>query len=127
MLYCPKCRAVGEEICPSCGSRELREPQEGDLVFLLERTSEEMKSVVSLLQKKEIPFEKELHGDKERIYVPYSFLYNASEALEKLPGRMSPAKRVFWKVLSLVLFLLLICAVVWGTDSFLSWLKSIFA
>ena len=127
MLYCPKCRAVGEESCPSCGYRELREPQEGDSVFLLERSPEEMEEAVSLLQKNNIPIVKEPYGEKERLFVPFSSLYDASEALRKLPGRMTSGKRAFWKAFSLVLFLLLICLVVWGTDGFLSWLQSVFA
>ncbi len=127
MLYCPKCRAVGEEACPSCGSRELREPREGDPVFLLERTPAEMEEAVSLLQKGKIPVERESCGEKERLYVPFSSLYDASEALKKLPGRMSAGKRAFWKAFSLVLFLLLICLVVWGTDGLLNWLQSTFA
>ena len=127
MLYCPKCRAAAPEgVCPLCGSEDLREAAEGDMIFLLERSAEEAEEAASLLKSKELWFEEERAGEKTRLYVPYESLEAASACLGG-SFKMSPKKRAFWKAFSLILFLLLISAVVLGTDSILNFIKSLFA
>jgi hypothetical protein len=82
-------------------------------------------------------------------YVPYGTLTKARELLESIgaaeePGtqapnasvpaepeeeieqaQMSPAKRMLWRVISILLFIVLVGAVVFGTDALTGWIKGL--
>lgn len=132
MLYCPKCCAVTEEeVCPSCSSRDLRIPEDGDWVHIRTERENAEPSAFCILQEKGIPARKEPEEQDPsffRIQVPFGRLSSAAEILQAVPSGEKPlsrAKRSFWKAFSLVLFLLLIALTVYATDFVAGWFRSL--
>lgn len=145
MMYCPKCQALSEDgtACPSCGSRKLREARPDDPILLLTAGGAECDRITAAFREEDIPFELRMNGfggppeslygrspgSEKNVFVPYGALDRCREILESLElldgsGRLKRAEnremstplRSFWRVFSVVLFLLLVWAAVTFTD-----------
>ena len=99
MLYCEKCRlpveeqAAGEERCPECGRKKLRQIREDDPCFLIERGLIWSEVVEDFLKQNGIPYlTKGRMGaglainvgpmfEKNRYFVPWSCLEKARELM----------------------------------------------
>ena len=94
MLYCTHCALLTEEqICPVCGSEDLRAPENGDFCFLTERQALWAGLLSDVLRQEGIPFVKEsVQGaglaakigpiaERIRFWVPYD-RYPAAKELE---------------------------------------------
>lgn len=145
MMYCPKCQALSEDgtACPSCGSRKLREALPEDPILLLTAGGGECDRITAAFEEEGIPFELRMNGiggppeslygrapgSEKNVFVPYGALDRCREILDSLgmldgSGRLKRAKgremnaplRSFWRIFSVVLFLLLVWVVVTFTD-----------
>ena len=145
-----------ETVCPSCGKESLRPARTGDPVPLCTVSNTEALRITSLLEDYAIPCEARNRGenpagfevdpgqDKE-IFVPYAALTAAKQLLEAptegteeaeslmeeesagaASKQMSPKTRAVWRAVSVVLLVLLIWAVVAGSDWLIAWVKDLF-
>ena len=75
MLYCEKCRRLccdGADRCPECRSKKLREPQNGDAVYLITKEPIWAGALAELLDKNGIPYlKKGALGEGMDTYVGY--------------------------------------------------------
>lgn len=139
MQYCPECKRLFEEPekkCPVC-SCALRGPHDGDFIYLLTVEKDSGSRVTELLSGGGIPYRSravDQTGKEYRILVPFERLEECRKLLkEVLPQTekeefepMSDRKRFFWRVVSAVLFFLLIWAVVALTDMASGFITSFF-
>ena len=155
-MYCPKCQALSEDgrICPSCGSGKLREARPEDPILLLTAGGGDCDRITEAFREEEIPCELRMNGigsppeklfgrvpgSEKNIYVPYGALNQCREILESLgmlddSGRMKRTKdsemstpaRAFWRIISILLFLLLVWAVVTFADRIAEAVKAWFS
>lgn len=146
MLYCPKCQAITEEsVCPVCGRKKLRSPEDDDVVLLTAGELRTLEAIFDLLKAKGILSDlfvnsRRYRANREqtgRLYVSYSNLSRAAEIvkksglikiLEEQPTEFEPMsrkKRLFWKAFSLILFFILIWLVVTLSDTLFGWVRQI--
>ena len=96
-LYCERCGVLTDgDRCPSCGSRKLRQPEAGDLCFLVEKESLWSGMLADVLEQNGIPcMKKSSMGaglairagalfETFRFYVTYRDLEKARELVEEL-------------------------------------------
>mgnify|MGYP003490638502 FL=1 len=64
MLYCPKCQVLStdDKICPSCGSKKLREPEQNDPVLLLTADEAKTEMIEAAFEEHNIPYEERISG-----------------------------------------------------------------
>lgn len=155
MRYCPRCQVLvkEEDVCPSCGSKKLREIEENDPVLLY--SADEMKCgmIRAALDENGIPHEERMCGPGAppsllygkmpnalyRIFVPFGALERCKRILEEIgvlgennsePDIREPetnrGKHIFYRIMASLLFLGLIYGVVTLADSFIDFLKSAF-
>jgi RNA polymerase subunit RPABC4/transcription elongation factor Spt4 len=153
MYYCPKCRVLSpDETCPSCGEKSLREPMPDDPVFLVTTDKRKAERIVAVLKDQSVPFEERTCEPDElpathiensahtnqNIFVPYGKLEVARALLIDIEGHldqpddsedseeeMSPRKKIFWRIVSALLFILAVWGVVTVTDYVANSLKDI--
>ena len=154
MLYCPKCQVLSadDEICPSCGSKKLREPESDDPTLLITANETKIEMIESAFEDHNILYEERICGlggspsvilgkitnTNFNIFVPFSELDTAKKLLngigildeadallldqnkdangEENTDEMDPRKKVIWRIISVVLFILVIWGIVTATD-----------
>ena len=97
MCYCERCKMIcSDAVCPACGSKMLREPKENDPVFLTRKDYFESGILESILNEKNIPFEKlgvmgqgmamkvGIAFEHFNFYVPYGAYKKCSEVLDEV-------------------------------------------
>ncbi len=102
MYYCEKCMLLSQEdVCPACGGRDLKAPEDGDFCFLTEKETIWAGMLEDVLNQKNIPFtNKPVLGaglamrtgpafERYRFYVPFSHISNAKEIVDELFGETS--------------------------------------
>ena len=91
-LFCVRCKCLTEEeVCPSCGGTELREPVDGDECRLVGLDWTRTAAFAELLNRSGIPFREHIgmpggkyHGPSRVFYVPFRCLEDARTELENL-------------------------------------------
>lgn len=94
-MFCPHCNLIVKASqCPVCGSKNIREPQQGDYCYLTEKDTIWSGALSDILSQNEIPFvTKNMLGaglaakigpalERARFYVPYSH-YQLAQDLDK--------------------------------------------
>ena len=126
MLYCENCRILNNNSsgkCKDCGST-LRNVKENDMVFLIRTSRLKSNTICDKLVENKIkwkgtmlPFNED--GDQEvELYVRYKDYMDATEIIKNIKfTELSPRKRSFFKVLSIIILIMIICAIAWGVDS----------
>ncbi len=153
MLYCTKCRTLSPDstrTCPNCKrSRALRPVREEDEVFFLKVSEVEAAELELLFEEQAVRhraqpvrgglaagvYDPEYMPTDRELYVAYGDLEraNALVAAEAEPKEPSPepdempgGKRMVIQTVSILAFLLLVTAVVLGTDALASWVRALF-
>lgn len=95
MNFCENCNAAFEfERCPICGTKKIRQAQDGDFCFLIEGSTRDCEVLISVLDDNEIPHTAMPFGsgaesylgktlNNYRLYVPYAFLEKARGILRE--------------------------------------------
>ena len=91
-LLCERCKRLTEEdVCPSCGGTELREPMDDDECRLAELDWSRTAAFAELLNRNGIPFREHIgmpggkyHGPSRVFYVPFRCLEDARTEWENL-------------------------------------------
>lgn len=150
MQYCTKCRRLCEDAaarCPTCRSQKLRPAGEEDMAFLCgceaysgERLSQALTEagIIHSLEEQGgsyFSFDSEDSPTGKQLYVRAGQMEAAREIAaqvsreleqqEKQAAEPPSAKRLIGEILSVVAFLLLIMAAVYGADGLANWLKSL--
>lgn len=155
MYYCPKCQVLSSETtCPSCAGKELREPMPDDPVLLITADEMKAEMIEAALKDQGVPFEERISGlggppavlvgksayTNKNIFVPYEQLQAARDLLigigiannsdqpdstEDDTEEMSPRKKIFWRIVSALLFILAVWGVVTAADYAANSLKDI--
>lgn len=137
MLYCPNCHRVFEENiqCPFCEEKAVREPKRGDIVKLLTADPESFSILAERLNFESIEFDAkpiERLGDSPfsgkaflpdwQVFVSYSYYEKAQniadEVFETIKLSNSPptSKSIFSQIISVIIFILAICILVYAAD-----------
>lgn len=154
MLYCSKCRAICDNAarCPNCRNPKLRPVAPEDLVLLHSAdlyTAQQVQERLALdgirCQVEDFAkggvscfYDSQVMPTDKSLYVPYRQLEEArvisaqvgrevEHEMEQAPPEPPGAKRIIGEILSVVVFLLLIMAAVFGADAAANWLKGLFA
>ncbi len=155
MYYCPKCQVISyDKTCPSCGGKKLREPMPDDPVLLITADEMKAETIKAALEDQSVPCEERICGlggppsvlvgksayTNKNIFVPYGKLEAARDLLigigiadhsgqpeEEKDGaeEMSPRKKVFWRIVSALLFILAVWGIVAAADYAANSLKNI--
>lgn len=155
MYYCPKCQVLSsDKTCPSCGGKKLREPLPDDPVLLITADEMKASMIEAALEDHSMPCEERICGlggppavlvgksayTNKNIFVPYGKLEAARDLLigigiadnsdqpdntEDGAEEMSPHKRVFWRIISVLLFILAVWGIVTAADYAANSLKDI--
>lgn len=148
MFYCLKCQTLNsEKICPLCGSKKLREPMPDDPVLLITVDESKAETIESAFKDHGLPYEKRICGldgpssapvggsayTNKNVFVPYEKLEAARELLTGMgiadiddgSEEMSPRKKVFWRIISAILFILAVWGVVTVADYAANLLKNL--
>lgn len=96
-MYCTVCkRIIGAQVCPHCLSAQVRQPQPGDEVFLIDKPMLWKEAVADLLRQEGVPFVSRaklgagltmsvgMGLESYRFYVPYEYLPQAQALMEDL-------------------------------------------
>ena len=96
-MYCEKCKnIVNESPCPLCKGKTVRELEQEDLVFLVEKQAMWAEMLMDVLKQEEIPYSfrgslgaalaMSVGREKEyfKIYVPYNYFEKAHDVVEGL-------------------------------------------
>ncbi len=152
MYYCPKCQILSSEnLCPCCWSKKLRAPQNEDPVLL--ETVDEEKAVIieSAFQENGIVFEERVSGlggppsqiigksihTNKNLYVAYEELEHAENVIRGIgfgdttetiddTEEMSGKKKLFWRIISIILFVFVVWGVVSIVDNLAAMIQSLF-
>lgn len=145
MMYCPKCQVLSRDgaACPSCGNGKLREARPEDPVLLVTAGGGDCDRIAEAFGEEGIPFELRMSGvgeppeslygrspgSEKNVFVPYGAVDRCREILDSLglldgSGRMKHADadtmsrplRSFWRVFSVLLFMLLVWVAVTFAD-----------
>ena len=145
MKYCSKCKKLyykDQTVCGDCGQKLTDDIKDNDYVFLIEVSDDELENITLLLKDKNIKYNCCNENDKTSITVEYNKLSAAQNLLVK-DGiledikleevadsneyeEMSPAKRSIVKIVSAVLFMLIVWATVSGVDMIAEFIQNIF-
>ena len=97
-MYCTVCKRMLDEVqvCPHCLSTQVRQPKNGDEVFLIDKPMLWKDAIADLLKEEKIPFISRaklgagftmsvgLGQESYRFYVPYEHLLPAQALMEEL-------------------------------------------
>lgn len=96
-MYCEKCKNIVEGApCPLCRGKVVREIEQDDLVYLVEKQAMWAEMLMDVLRQEEIPFSyrntlgaalaMSVGREMERyiFYVPYSYLDKAKDVVDSL-------------------------------------------
>lgn len=154
MYYCPKCRSVGDNgaRCLNCRNTKLRPVDPEDYVLLHSADQYTAQRVSEGLAQKGIHckvenfssglvsyfYDSQVMPTDKTLYVPYrqweeaqalsaQIGWELEQAVEQAEAEPPKAKRIVGEIVSVVAFLLLIMAAVFGADAAANWLKSLFS
>ncbi len=151
MQYCTKCRRLCEDAvnrCPACRSQKLRPAGEEDMAFLcrceayeagrlcqaldgagIAHSLEDRGSGYFSFDSEDSPTGKELYVSAGQMEAARQLAAQVGRELEQeqqeQEGEPPSAKRLVGEILSVLVFLLLIMAAVYGADGLANWLKSL--
>lgn len=144
MLYCKKCKlAYNEKInkCKICGDELTSNIKDDDIVFIARENKENVKQIEDILNLKGIKFIEQIdktdfynHNDYFNIYVLYKDFETCKKLLENIGkdyqhecvcDEMTPLKRNIIRAVSGVLFILVVCLVVFAVDYIAAFVKGV--
>ena len=150
MLYCEKCKRVFDddrETCPDCGSSDVKVPESHDYTLLNKADAHTANELGERLKAQNLPFlieeieapglsDKQATGKAAAVYVKLKDRQAAEECAGALKTEMAenteefedmpPLKRSFVKLVSGILFLILVAVVVIGSDYIIEWFMGLF-
>lgn len=154
MFYCPKCRSVSDSgsRCPNCRNSKLRPVDPEDYVLLQSADQYTAQQVSERLAQEGVGckvedfsaglsshfYDSKVMPTDKTLYVPFRQLEEArtlsaqvgrelEREMERGEAEPPGAKRIVGEIVSIVAFLLLIMAAVFGADAVANWLKSLFS
>lgn len=148
-LYCASCRrteAPDTDACTYCGG-PLRHAEAEDFVFLVTTDADDFKKLAETLDQEAIPYETKdgplppdgsIYSGRgllppKDVFVRYADYEQADRLLSGLfekaepdPEELPVKKRVLVQIVSVLLFILVICGVVYAADWIAAFVKSLF-
>ncbi len=152
MIYCNKCKKIYKDESEHCKCKDKfkqkSEPLADDIVFLVSCYGFDLDRTKAALEDAKIPYQLKLvknssgtlpvitgaSNSQTNIYVPYEFLSRAEDIVMGIFASKDKTyqedlfdydsrKNKLIRSVSLVLFLIMMFAVVTGTDSIMRWIK----